>query len=282
MNNSSYFWSLILTSLFIANTGMSPVQSTEAFEGECASELVDFKDTSGLSLKYPRGWSVKRKPDKDTLAKFSGRPSPNVDAEIAVSLINDGGLNVDNFAKTFNGLMFSKLGGVRVSSLQRVYVGSSGRLAGQLQSVSFTMHGMPVYQEYLFIAAKNKMLVLTLTTQNWQRTAVEGSWKCFLNTIDAPDSLISPAPINVVKEFKPQTIATVCNTYSSSACAPIIKPVKTMTLDQKIKAVLPRTEEERFLQIPWHTDLLFARVQSERIGKPMFIWIMDGNVLGAT
>jgi hypothetical protein len=279
MKHFNTLQSLVLIGSLVAGTVIN-IQPTQAFEAERAGELAEFNDASGIRLKYPRDWSVKRKPDKDTLAKFSGKPAPNVEAEITVSLIDDGGLKLEDFARMFGDLMFAKLSGVRRSSLQTMFVGASGRLSGRMQTVSFTMHGMPVYQEYLFVPARNKMLVVALTTQNWQRSAVEGAWKSFINSIDAPEDMISHASMSEVTALKTQTIPAVCNTYSASCV--IKRPTKSMTLDQKINAVLPRTEEERFLQIPWQTDLLSARLQSERIGKPMFIWIMDGNVLGAT
>lgn len=272
--------SLVLIGSLVASSGTNWIQPTQAFETERAGELAEFNDPSGIRLKYPRNWSVKKKPDKDTLAKFSGKPAPNVEAEITVSLIDDGGLKVEDFARMFGDLMFAKLSGVRRSPLQTMFVGASRSLSGRMQTVSFTMHGMPVFQEYLFVPARNKMLVVALTTQNWQRSAVEGAWKSFINSIDAPEDMISHASMSEVAALKTQTIPAVCNTYSASCV--ITRPTKNMTLDQKINAVRPRSEEERFLQIPWQTDLLSARLQSERIGKPMFIWIMDGNVLGAT
>lgn len=272
--------SLILIGSLVAGAGINTIHETLAVEVERAGKLAEFYDESGVRLKYPRSWSVKRRPDKDTLAKFSGKPAPNVEAEITVSLIDDGGLKVEEFTRMFGDLMFAKLSGVRKSSLQNMYVGASGRLSARMQTVSFTIQGMPIYQEYLFVPARNKMLVVALTTQNWQRSAVEGQWKSFLSSIDAPENLIARAPMSEVAAFKPQMVPAVCNTYSTSCL--IQRPTKSMTLDQKIRAVLPRNEEERFLQIPWQSDLLSARLQSERVGKPMFIWIMDGNVLGAT
>ena len=53
-------------------------------------------------------------------------------------------------------------------------------------------------------------------------------------------------------------------------------------LKEKIDSVLPRKEEERWLRIPWQPNLMLARAESQRTGRPMLIWIMDGNVLGCT
>lgn len=53
-------------------------------------------------------------------------------------------------------------------------------------------------------------------------------------------------------------------------------------LDKKVAAVLPKPDEERWLGIGWEPNLVKARAESQRAGKPLFIWIMDGNVLGCT
>lgn len=49
-----------------------------------------------------------------------------------------------------------------------------------------------------------------------------------------------------------------------------------------VKSVLPRPEEEKWLRIPWRRDLLAAREEAEKTGKPLFLWIMDGDPLGCT
>ena len=51
------------------------------------------------------------------------------------------------------------------------------------------------------------------------------------------------------------------------------------TLEQKVAAVLPTTVEDRWTQIPWRANLMEARADAEREGKPLFLWIMDGNPL---
>lgn len=58
--------------------------------------------------------------------------------------------------------------------------------------------------------------------------------------------------------------------------------LQTPTLDDRIKSVLPKPEEERWLQIPWRTSIMAARVESQKLGKPMFLWIMNGHPLGCT
>ena len=54
------------------------------------------------------------------------------------------------------------------------------------------------------------------------------------------------------------------------------------SLDQRIAAILPKAEEEKWLQIPWRTDMLKARQEANEIGKPIFMWLMNGDPLGCT
>ncbi len=54
------------------------------------------------------------------------------------------------------------------------------------------------------------------------------------------------------------------------------------SLADRVKAVLPRPDEEKWLRIPWRRDLLAAREEAEKTGKPLFLWIMDGDPLGCT
>lgn len=54
------------------------------------------------------------------------------------------------------------------------------------------------------------------------------------------------------------------------------------TLEDRIEPLLPSAEENRFLEIDWRTDLLEARAEANEIGKPMFMWMMNGHPFGAT
>ena len=53
-------------------------------------------------------------------------------------------------------------------------------------------------------------------------------------------------------------------------------------LDAKVASILPQPQEERWMEIPWRTNLMKARVESQRSGKPMFLWIMNGHPFGCT
>jgi hypothetical protein len=39
----------------------------------------------------------------------------------------------------------------------------------------------------------------------------------------------------------------------------------------------PRPDEEKWLQIPWLTDLWQARTKAAAEGKPILLWEMDGS-----
>ncbi len=62
----------------------------------------------------------------------------------------------------------------------------------------------------------------------------------------------------------------------------LLGPTASPDLEKKIQSVLPQEKEERWLRIPWEPNLMRARVEAQRVGKPVLIWIMDGNVLGCT
>ena len=61
--------------------------------------------------------------------------------------------------------------------------------------------------------------------------------------------------------------------------APRMTSASTLSLEQKVASVLPTKDEDRWLQIPWRANIMEARAEAERAGKPMFLWIMDGNPL---
>jgi hypothetical protein len=46
--------------------------------------------------------------------------------------------------------------------------------------------------------------------------------------------------------------------------------------------IRPKPEELRWQAIPWQTDLRAARLLAEEVGKPIFLWAMNGNPLGCT
>lgn len=54
------------------------------------------------------------------------------------------------------------------------------------------------------------------------------------------------------------------------------------TLEAKIADVLPKPSEEEWLKIPWRSDFAKARAEANRDGKPIFLWMMNGNPLGCT
>ena len=54
------------------------------------------------------------------------------------------------------------------------------------------------------------------------------------------------------------------------------------TLDQRIAEILPTKDDEKWLSIPWQTDLTQARTDAQRENKPIFMWIMNGHPMGCT
>ncbi|MBX3118844.1 MAG: hypothetical protein KF784_07240 [Fimbriimonadaceae bacterium] len=54
------------------------------------------------------------------------------------------------------------------------------------------------------------------------------------------------------------------------------------TLDERIAEILPTKQEEKWLSIPWRTNLYEARKVAQSEGKPIFMWIMNGHPFGCT
>jgi hypothetical protein len=54
------------------------------------------------------------------------------------------------------------------------------------------------------------------------------------------------------------------------------------TFAESLSAVIPKENEEAWMKIPWKTNIAKARVEAQLQGKPIFLWIMNGNPLGCT
>ena len=59
----------------------------------------------------------------------------------------------------------------------------------------------------------------------------------------------------------------------------LIEPAK---FDALHALVQPTPEESTWRAIPWGTQLWDARIEAARLGKPIYLWEMDGNPLGCT
>jgi hypothetical protein len=64
--------------------------------------------------------------------------------------------------------------------------------------------------------------------------------------------------------------------FSAIHAAPPIKPEQ---LDKLHALIKPQTNEEKFMQIPWLTDLWEARKLAAAEGKPILLWEMNGHPL---
>ncbi len=246
------------------------------------TDLADFIDPCGLQFKYPRSWQVQRHVDSDTLVKISGWTQSGTEAELVVSVAdNPVGLSSEKFSQLLDKLLFSKLTDVKKVLKGDVLLGKSGLLKGYLQQVGFSLDGYIASQEILILPAKGKIFTFTMGTQEWEHDQAQPVWEQCLNSIDGPKNLF---------DFVLQKDALAVQQKTSKSCAVSdractlapARPPANWSLSDKIKVVLPLKDEERFLEIPWESNLELARSRSEDLGKPLFIWIMDGNVLGAT
>jgi hypothetical protein len=54
-------------------------------------------------------------------------------------------------------------------------------------------------------------------------------------------------------------------------------------LDAQIAQVKPKPAEDKWLySIPWRLNLTQARIDAQKTGKPIVMWIMNGHPMGCT
>jgi hypothetical protein len=58
------------------------------------------------------------------------------------------------------------------------------------------------------------------------------------------------------------------------------EPIKPEQFGKLHALIKPQSDEEKFMQIPWSTNLWDARKQAAAEGKPILLWEMDGHPLG--
>jgi hypothetical protein len=68
-------------------------------------------------------------------------------------------------------------------------------------------------------------------------------------------------------------------TLLAASCSAQLSP---SDLESKVASVLPTAGENRWLEVPWRTDLASALKDAERQHKPVYMWVMDGHPLGCT
>ena len=58
------------------------------------------------------------------------------------------------------------------------------------------------------------------------------------------------------------------------------EPIQPQHLNKLLALIKPQSNEEKWTQIPWMTNLWEARKKAAAEGKPILLWEMDGNPLG--
>jgi hypothetical protein len=71
-------------------------------------------------------------------------------------------------------------------------------------------------------------------------------------------------------------LALLAGATSAAPADPRLKPTEE-NFARYFAFLLPRPEEEKWLQIPWMTDLWEARKKAAAEGKPLLLWEMDGS-----
>jgi hypothetical protein len=66
----------------------------------------------------------------------------------------------------------------------------------------------------------------------------------------------------------------------SLAASPDLPALGSSPIDREIAALLPSDSENRWMLIPWRTNIMAAIEEGRRVNKPIFLWVMNGNPLG--
>jgi ABC-type sugar transport system substrate-binding protein len=62
--------------------------------------------------------------------------------------------------------------------------------------------------------------------------------------------------------------------------APVAAAAGSPDLEKRVAALVPTPDEERWLKVPWRTNIVEAVAEAKRAGKPVMLWVMNGNPLG--
>ena len=88
---------------------------------------------------------------------------------------------------------------------------------------------------------------------------------------------LMPAILSHHELRRGSVLFVICFTFLNFVC---IQSSAAQSLEEKMRAVLPSKDEDRWLEIDWHTNIAEAREAAERQGKPILFWVMNGNPLG--
>jgi len=64
--------------------------------------------------------------------------------------------------------------------------------------------------------------------------------------------------------------------------SPTQSTIDRADLVDKIDALWPGPEEEKWMEVGWRLDLFAARQEASNKNKPIFMWMMNGHPTGCT
>jgi hypothetical protein len=65
----------------------------------------------------------------------------------------------------------------------------------------------------------------------------------------------------------------------ATTAADAAEPIKPEHLGKLQALIKPQADEEKFMQVPWMTNLWDARKKAAAEGRPILLWEMDGHPL---
>ena len=61
-----------------------------------------------------------------------------------------------------------------------------------------------------------------------------------------------------------------------------VAPPYAPNLNDRIANIVPKPTDEKWASAGWRTDVMAARLEAQKVRKPLFLWIMVGNPQGCT
>ncbi|HEY9786263.1 MAG TPA: hypothetical protein V6D17_12725 [Candidatus Obscuribacterales bacterium] len=284
--------SLLVTALAVAGflsgglcaNAASPPSSPDNVSASDSEPTETYVHSTGVSFSYPKGWKVEKHPDKDTLVKVS---SERAACDISLSASdNELNLRLTDWLNIVDRYFLSKLPGFKELSREYVLIGRHKNIPALSRQLKLTYQGYPVRQQQVLIPAEKRIYNFAFTQLLIPQQPNMMAWAQTLSSIELPQQMVSYA-VSALPEArtaprKDAADVAACGNIGSCPLYVTARPNPALPLEQKIEAVLPRKEEERWLQVPWECNLTAARARAQQQHKPLFVWSMDGNVLGAT
>lgn len=150
--------SLVICFAFIPQAYSASPQNAEHLPSVTLNRITmtSFTDAkSGISFSYPSDWKESKALDADDIAKIEGQlegGNQNGEIKLAVFKSNEGKITPQFAKSAVHQFIFPKLNEFKSLQEKRVAIGTSRRIAAELEDVEFVIAGIKVRQRYVYFS----------------------------------------------------------------------------------------------------------------------------------